>query len=389
MNPSIITTQDELQRYADLLAKGSGPVAIDAERASGFRYTQRAYLIQMKRAGSGVALIDPVEVPDLAVIHTALESTEWILHAATQDLSCLAEVGLTPAALFDTELAGRLLGRERVNLAALLKEELQITIEKGQGATDWSRRPLSDEQIRYAALDVEYLIELRDALEGSLREANKWSFAEQEFAALREFTPKPPGEEPWRRLSGIHRIKQPVHLAIARELWVARDSFAAQVDIAPGRIISDAAIVAASEGNPTDATALLELPGFHGRYAAKERARWWAAIDRARQMPPSQWPERVRSRESHGVPRQWARSHPEAFARWEMAKLGIGECATQLEIPAENLLTPSIVRVLAWDPPADLERALTDLGARPWQIAHVLPILRNAMDTPASQVTDE
>ena len=389
MIPSIITTHDDLNRYADQLAAGSGPVAIDAERASGFRYTQRAYLIQMKRAGAGLALIDPIEVPDLSVINAALGPAEWILHAATQDLRCLADVGLSPEALFDTELAGRLLGRERVNLAALLKEELDITISKGQGATDWSRRPLTEDQIRYAALDVEYLIELRDALEKSLRQTNKWQFAEQEFLALRGFTPKPPATDPWRRLSGIHQIKQPLNLAIARELWGQRDALAAQLDIAPGRILGDGAIVAASQENPRDIKALQELPSFHGRFAAKERTRWWAAIERARQLPASEWPERVKSKEPHGLPRQWARSHPEAFARWEFAKAGIAECAAGLEIPAENLITPSIVRALAWEPPQDMAMALAHLGARPWQIAHVLPILLKAMEQPASQVTDE
>ena len=122
--PDIITTESELTAYAQRLAAGTGPLALDAERASGYKYSQRAYLVQLRREGAGIALIDPICLPDLSVIQAATEGVEWILHAATQDLACLAEIGLRPALLFDTELAGRLLGREKVGLAALVAAEL-------------------------------------------------------------------------------------------------------------------------------------------------------------------------------------------------------------------------------------------------------------------------
>ena len=247
--PEVITDRAVLLDYCARLSAAAGPVAIDAERASGFRYSQRAYLIQVRREGAGTALIDPTAFPDLTEVHDAIGGAEWILHAATQDLPCLSEVGLRPASLFDTELAGRLLGRERVGLAALMLSELGQVIEKGHGATDWSARPLTPAQLRYAALDVELLIELRDALEAELRAAGKWDIAQQEFRSLLAFEPRPRTDEDWRRTSGLHRIRKPRALAVVRELWRERDDVARERDVAVGRLLPDSALIAAAESD--------------------------------------------------------------------------------------------------------------------------------------------
>ena len=119
-----------------MLAGGHGPFAVDAERASGFRYSNRAYLIQIRRAGAGTVLIDPVShggdpLTVLRPVAEVLAEDEWILHAADQDLPCLAEVGMRPPALYDTELAGRLAGFDRVNLAAMAQRLLGLGLAKG------------------------------------------------------------------------------------------------------------------------------------------------------------------------------------------------------------------------------------------------------------------
>jgi len=283
--PQTIVSAEALASYASALAAGQGPVALDAERASGFRYSQRAYLIQVRRQGAGTALIDPIAVPDLTALAQAMQGVPWILHAASQDLPCLAELGLRPSALFDTELAGRILGRERVSLGALVESELGEILEKGHGATDWSVRPLSVAQLRYAALDVELLIELRDVLAAELAKAGKLAWAEQEFDALLDFTPRPRGEEPWRRTSGIHRIRKEQGLAVVRELWLARDRIAQREDIAPGRILPDASIVAAAAAMPASSDALGALPEFSGRGQTRRRADWWQAAPRPPRRP--------------------------------------------------------------------------------------------------------
>ncbi len=189
--PEVVTTGEALDRATASLARGSGPVAVDAERASGFRYGQRAFLVQFRREGAGTVLIDPVACPDLSELDAALAPAEVVLHAAGQDLPCLAELGYRPRALFDTELAGRLLGFPRVGLAALVEEVLGLRLAKGHGAEDWSTRPLPAGWLRYAALDVEVLVELRDALAQQLEEQGKTEWARQEFAAV--LAAKPPG----------------------------------------------------------------------------------------------------------------------------------------------------------------------------------------------------
>ena len=103
--PALTTTTTQLDAAAAGLARGSGPVAVDAERASGFRYGQDAYLVQLRREDVGTVLVDPVGLADLAPLDLALRGTEWVLHAADQDLPCLAAVGMRPDRLFDTELA--------------------------------------------------------------------------------------------------------------------------------------------------------------------------------------------------------------------------------------------------------------------------------------------
>ncbi|MGH3966748.1 MAG: ribonuclease D, partial [Mycobacterium sp.] len=105
--PDLSVTVGEIEAAAGRLAGGRGPFAVDAERASGFRYSNRAYLIQVRRAGAGTVLIDPVShggdpVTVLRPVAEVLASDEWILHAADQDLPCLAEVGMRPPALYDT-----------------------------------------------------------------------------------------------------------------------------------------------------------------------------------------------------------------------------------------------------------------------------------------------
>jgi ribonuclease D len=379
--PPVIARAADLAAYAALVKAGQGPLAIDAERASGFTYSQRAYLIQVRRAGAGTALIDPIAVPDLGPLQEASAGVEWILHAATQDLPCLAEVGLRPHALFDTELAGRLLGRERVSLAALAESELGEHLEKGHGATDWSKRPLSPAQLRYAALDVELLIDLRNALDEALVESGKRGYAAEEFAALLSFEARPRSPEDWRRTSGVHRIRKPAGLAIVRSLWQARDDIARARDIAPGRLLPDSAIVAVATAPPESEQDLLAVPGFTGRGAGRYRREWWRAITAARALSGDQLPAPHPPASGPPQPRSWADRDPAAFARLEAARAGLAALAEREGMPVENLCSPDTIRRVCWaPPPADqVDEMLADLGARPWQRALVGPILRDAL----------
>ena len=170
---SVISTPAQLAEATSALAAADGPVAVDVERASGFRYSQRAYLIQVFRRGAGAFLIDPIAFDDLSSLQAAIGDAEWVFHAASQDLPSLREIGLVPPRIFDTELTSRLLGRAKVGLAAVTEDTIGIVLKKEHSAADWSTRPLPQAWLEYAALDVLHLLDVRDVLERELAEAGK------------------------------------------------------------------------------------------------------------------------------------------------------------------------------------------------------------------------
>ena len=372
--PEPVQTPGALAEAAGRFARGTGPVAVDAERASGYRYTQRAYLVQIRRTGAGTALIDPLPLPDLRPLAAAVAGTEWVLHAASQDLPCLAELGMRPHRLFDTELAARLAGFERVGLATLTEQLLGYRLEKHHSAADWSVRPLPGTWLAYAALDVELLLDLREVLATELARQGKSDWAEQEFAALVRTGADPPRPrpEPWRRTSGIHRVRGPRALARVRALWYARDRVAARRDIAPGRILPDAAIVAAAEADPADERALLGLSNFAGRSVRRLARTWLVALRQARELPEDALPT-TPSYDGPPPPHRWAERDPAAAARLARCRAVVTTAAATHHVPPENLITPEYVRRLAWEPPAEqapevVARTLRELGARAWQV---------------------
>ncbi|HEY9410049.1 MAG TPA: HRDC domain-containing protein [Jiangellaceae bacterium] len=371
--PPVVADAAALEATVAAFAGGHGPVAVDAERASGYRYGHRAYLVQLRRAGSGTALVDPTGTPDLTSLGEAIAHDEWVLHAATQDLPCLAEIGMRPTKLFDTELAGRLLGLPRVGLGPLVESVLGFTLEKGHSAADWSTRPLPEAWLRYAALDVELLVELRDALELQLREAGKLDWALEEFAAIAAAPPPEPRVDPWRRTSGLHRVRDRRKLATVRSLWYARDELARRRDISPGRVLPDAAIVEAALALPSTRDALAEMPVFRGRSQRRETSRWFGAIDEARNLPDVELPTLTARYDGPPPARAWASREPEAAARLAAARAAVAEVAEAHTLPVENLLAPETLRRVAWTPPevADEESvadAFRARGAREWQI---------------------
>ena len=375
--PAIVTTPDALQQTVGALRAGTGSVAMDAERAHGFRYSQRAYLIQLRRAGAGTHLVDPTafgQPADLSALGAAVSDAEWVIHAAGQDLPCLYEVGLVPTTLFDTELAARLLGYPRVALGTMIEEMLGVRLLKEHSASDWSRRPLPEEWLIYAALDVELLIELRDRLAARLVETGKWPWAEQEFAALvanAGISPEP-RRDPWRRTSGIHHVHNRRGLAYVAELWYARDAIAQRLDRAPAKILPDVAITELASQKHPDRITLRQIPAFARRQARRAESSWLKALDTVARMPESALPPMHVPSDGPPQSRLWPAKNPGAAARLAAVRRALLAISEQYQVPMENLLTPDHLRRLAWRPPSPLteesvDQALANLGARPWQ----------------------
>lgn len=392
--PAVVDTPEALARCIAALRAGHGPVAVDAERASGYRYGQRAYLVQLRREGSGTWLLDPIPFGDLSELDEVLAGAEWVLHAATQDIPCLAELGLHPRALFDTELGARLAGLPRVGLSAVLEYYLGVTLAKEHSAVDWSTRPLPEPWLRYAALDVELLVDLRDRMERDLQEQGKAQWAHEEFEALTTFVGPPGPDDPdaWRRTSGLHRLRRPRSLAALRELWLARDRIARERDVASGRVLPDATLVDLAHRMPRTAA---DLPSdrperSHSRQRRAEQGLlrhqrdWLAAIATAAGLPDDELPLPQRRGEAPPPPRAWAERDPEAADRLARVRDELAGLSERLEIPVENLMTPDIVRRILWRPPAEptvesVDAAAAAQGARRWQRELVVPVLVAAL----------
>jgi ribonuclease D len=392
--PELIDTEQSFREAIEQLAKGSGPFAVDAERASGFRYSARAYLIQIKRTDGGLHLIDPIPFGPghelFSELNDLLNTDEVILHASTQDLPCLRELGINPARLFDTELAGRIAGLPRVGLGPLLESIMGVILAKEHSAADWSARPLPKEWLTYAALDVELLVELRNHMYEILEDAKKLPWALEEFASILNAPPAPPRVDPWRRTSGMHKIKRRDQLAVIKSLWIARDEVASKSDIAAGKLLNDSAIVELAIAVPTtkkEFEKCLRPLGLRARWMENLQL-WLDSIAAAVALPEDQWPTMRTNADTLPPIKLWRDKFPEKFAPLSHARAAIELIAQENQIPVENLMTPEHVRRVCWKPPigatttlsvSEVEKALTELGARQWQIDLVAPALAAAL----------
>jgi ribonuclease D len=393
--PEIVNNEGEFEKLIDELLKGSGPLAIDAERASGYRYSQRAYLIQIYRKDGGLHLIDPIPLKSSKLwdkFNKQFSKYEWVIHASTQDLPCLIEVGLKPELLFDTELGARLAGCERVGLGPLAESLLELQLSKEHSAVDWSTRPLRPEWITYAALDVDILLDIRDAVEKLLTEQNKLSWAQADFAAIlasyQDFNfsdlPKP---DRWRRTSGMHKVRDRLTMTVVKDLWASRDELARQLDLAPGRTLGDEAIVDLAVKRPNNLEAVAKLIGRRTRLEAPPFNRWLDVLNLALQTPTADQPEfRVPSQNLPPI-KIWKEKNPLGYARLTHARAALLELSAQIKVPTENLVTPELVRKICWPQPPALsseyqpfvKNELAKMGARPWQIEQVANAIASAL----------
>ena len=383
--PEVIATEAAFKAALTELAKGVGPFAVDAERASGYKYSARAYLIQIKRNGGGLHLIDPIPFgpghPFFIQLNDLLNTDEVILHASTQDLPCLRELGINPKLLFDTELGGRIAGLPRVGLGPLLEAHLGVLLAKEHSAVDWSVRPLPQDWLNYAALDVELLIELRNIIAQILLEAKKLPWAEAEFAAILAAPPAAPRVDPWRRTSGMHKIRKRNQLAIIRSLWNARNEIAAALDVSPGKLLNDNAIVELAMNPPTNKREfdkVLRPIGLRPRW--KENLDLWlSAIASAIALPESEYPEMRAAGDSMPPTKIWKERFPEKYAPFTHARAAVEARAAELNIPVENLIAPEIVRKLVWKLSSDVVKDALEFGARPWQVAEIADLVTAAL----------
>lgn len=392
--PEVISTEAKFEEMIARLLKGNGPIAIDAERASGYKYSQRAYLIQIYRNNGGLHLIDPIPFIGSGLwqkFNENFSKYEWVIHASTQDLPCLLELGLDPQTLFDTELGARIAGCPKVGLGPLSESLLELQLAKEHSAVDWSIRPLKPEWLTYAALDVDVLLDIREKVEALLIEKNKLNWAKEDFASvLKNFKLKqdqPAKPDRWRRTSGMHKVRDRLNMTIIRDLWMSRNELAQELDLAPGRVLGDEAIVEIAIKRPTTAEAMAKVISWRTKLDAPPFGRWLAVLNKSLLTPLDEQVEiRVPSTAMPPI-KIWKDKNPLGYARLTHARAKIAELSVAIEVPAENLITPELVRKLCWElPPVDQSKyeeyvasQLKSYGARDWQIEQVAPLIASAL----------
>lgn len=371
--PEVVAGDADLARAAEALAGGEGPFGVDAERAGSYRYSQRAYLVQVYRRHAPALLLDPIGVEDFSALAAVLATDEWVMQAAHNDLDCLSEIGLAPTALFDTEIAGQLLGLEKVGLAALVETQLGYSLRKGHGQADWSRRPLRPSWLEYAILDVSLLPDLEEELAEKLADAGKSGWAAQEFThQMREREPADP-QNRWLRATGAGRLRTDAQRGALRALWAHRDAIARQRDVAVHRIARDQILVELAKSLPTTASQLSALPNVP-RPVVSQATQWLRVIQQgaADPVPPPQRPDGPPPRSL----RAWENRDAQAARRWVTLREALIGRAEELEVWPQVLLAPDVVAAVAWEPPEDPEQRLVELGARPWQVEHAADLVR-------------
>lgn len=385
----LVETDEGLAAALKVITESQDALAIDAERASGFRYGQRAYLLQVGVSGKAIFLIDPVAEYSAELwteLKVVLSSKPWIIHAASQDIPCLAELGITPKEILDTELGSRILGLPRVSLGTITEHYLSLKLAKEHSAVDWSERPLRQEWLEYAALDVDVLHELWSCVEADLIANSKMEIAKEEFQFLTIPQSKPPKIDRWRSLTGLHEIKDARSLTIAKHMWEAREKLAMDRDYAPGRLIPDAAIVAAAKALPKSKSELSSLRSFTGKASRTFLDTWWDAYTLGTTTK-----DLVELRiKATGIPnhRNWPQKFPEANSRLIAVKAVIADLSAAMSIPPENILSPEISRAICFEPPQVLSAEtigefLRSKNARSWQIQTVADLFVEALATKA------
>lgn len=374
--PHVVSTQDELLAAASDLASGEGPFGVDAERAGSYRYSQRAYLIQVYRRHAPVLLLDPVPIDDFSPLKDVLSQQTWVMQAAHNDLECLAEVDLVPPSMFDTEIAGQLLGLEKVGLAALVESQLGYTLRKSHGQADWSRRPLKSSWLEYAVFDVLLLPDLEDALQEKLDAAGKSQWAVEEFTHQIRQRVKPDPDARWRRTGGAGRLRKPAQRGALRALWYYRDELARGRDVAWHRIVRDQVLVEMAKTLPASEQALAAVKDVPAG-VLDHSAQWLRVIEQGAAQPIAAL-ERPDGPPARSL-RTWEQRDPEAAKRWVAARETITGLAEELCVWPQTLLAADIVADIAWSPPEDLAARMSELGARPWQIQHTVDAFRGVL----------
>jgi ribonuclease D len=338
-------------------------VAVDTEADSLHNYFEKVCLVQLSLSSEHY-LVDPLAGLDVSGFVEALAEKPLILHGGDYDLRMMrASMGFRPRGeVFDTMIAAQLLGIEQIGLAALIERYFDIKIGKEGQKSDWSRRPLSENQLRYAVNDTRFLEPLAERLRGDLSERGRLDWHRESCQAMVESTGRDNSRDPeeaWR-IKGAGRLTRR-QLAYLRELWRWRDSHARRANRPPFKVFGNEQLLDLlrwAESHP--GVSLHQGPKLPRNIAGARLKTLEEAITRAAGMDQAQWPEL----------RRLECGRPPPVDCEEQINLLRGACARiakELEIAASTLAPRAAIEAIARSRPRTLTEIMESGALLRWQ----------------------
>ncbi|OLB94666.1 MAG: hypothetical protein AUH30_17145 [Candidatus Rokubacteria bacterium 13_1_40CM_68_15] len=356
---------------------GLDEIALDTEGDSLHHYPERLALIQIADRAGQAWLVDPLATADLGALGKLVgrERPQVVLHAGDNDLVHLKRrYGFTFGAIFDTSLAARFLGARALGLDVLLREYLGVELPPSRQKDDWSVRPLTEAQERYAAADVLHLMALKDRLAEPLQVAGRLHWVEEECAALaaEAVSERPVDPDAFFRLKGARDLK-PRQLGILKSLWQLRERLARSADRPPFKILGDATLVALALTAPRTVAELGKIPGCTPRVVGRWGQAMLEAIAHAQAQPEADLPVPPRPPRLPSVPGP-VRRRIELLRQWRT------EAAPATGLESGVVLPNRLMRPIAEAAPRDLEALSRVEGIRRWRVesfgAQILAAMR-------------
>ena len=332
-------------------------VAVDTESNSLHAFQEQVCLIQFSTPDEDV-LVDPLAVPDLSPLAAvfATPQVEKVFHGADYDVLTLKrDFGFTFANLFDTMIAARILGYERVGLGALLEAFFGVRLDKRYQRANWGQRPLPADLLNYARLDTRYLIPLRHRLRAELEEKGLWPLAQEDFVRLAALEPRDNGRAPWE-VKGAHLLS-PQQRAVLAELVAYRDRLARQRNHPRFKVLSDKALLAVARHLPRRMEALRRLPELTPGLVRRHGKALLQAVERGLQAPPRPAPPSARPADAY-------LARVEALRRWRLAK------AKAMGVPSDVILPRDVMEAIAARAPQDEAALAETMADTPWRREH-------------------
>jgi ribonuclease D len=273
--------------------RAPGEIALDTEGDSLHHYPERLSLIQLAVSSGDVWLVDPLALGDLAPLAPVFTapSVQTVLHAGDNDLVQLKRRGFGFAAIFDTSIAARFLGAKALGLDVLLETYLGVELPPSKQRDDWSRRPLSEAQRRYAVADVLHLFALKHRLTEELVRVGRLAWVEEECAALaaQPAVERVPDPNAFAGLKGARDLA-PRNLAVLRELYELREALARTLDRPPFKVLGEETLVRLAQAPPAEVAGLEGIPGCTSNVIARWGESILSAVARAGALPEAALP---------------------------------------------------------------------------------------------------